>query len=419
MPVAAYLAGLMVLTCGAAQSPLTAEEGAPVIPFEQAGEHIGQTCFVYGRVVLTKNIGSRCFLNFHPDYRHHFTVVINRANYGHFPEPPEKMYEGKDVKVFGRVIEYNGTPEIMVAGPDQITVLTDGFPTPAPRRPAVAATRRKFDGVARIATFNILNLFDGEDDPYHDDEGTPAKPREAIEKVEATIRQMDADVVALQEVENRFYLQRFVDLLLPDMGYNEVVLLEGNDHRGIDVAILSRFPVGPVTSHRHLAFPDGEGKPMSFRRDLLRARIEPPGVQPFDMFVVHLKSKGGVPEASLPIRLGEARAIRRICDALLAERSTARFVICGDFNDTIDSEPIKTIIGTGAGALRPATDRLAAADRITYNREPHRSQIDFVLCSPALAGCLRADSTRIVAGSEATIGSDHNPLVAEFDLRRP
>ncbi|UCG15235.1 MAG: endonuclease/exonuclease/phosphatase family protein [Phycisphaerales bacterium] len=408
---------ILSLTAAAAQSPITAEETAPVISYDQAADYIDRICYVHGRVVNTRNIGSRCFLNFHADFKNHFTVVINQRDFDKFPEPPEVKYLNQNVKVFGRVVEFNGKPEIVVSDPNRITILTEPYRGPTSLPASVKPAKRQFTGAVRIATYNLLNLFDGEDDPYHDDEGTPTKPRDAIEKVAATIRKIDADVLAVQEVENRFYLERVVQALLPDMGYREVVLFEGNDRRGIDVAILSRFPVGPVTSYRHLRFSDGNGVEMSFRRDLLQARIEPPGAEAFEMFVVHLKSKGGGADASLPIRMGEAGQLRKVLDSVLARDARARFVVCGDFNDTLDSEPMRTILGTGPAALRHLADELPEAERVSFNKAPYRSMIDFILASPGMARCYRKGSARILPGTVEDSGSDHNPVMATFDLR--
>ena len=408
---------MLTLAVIAAQSPITEDEMAPVISYDQAGDYIDRICYVCGPVVNTRNIQSRCFLNFHADFKNHFSVVINQRDFDKFPEPPEVKYLNQHIKVFGRVVEFKQRPEIVVSDPDQITILTEPYRGPTTRPATAKPAKREFTGAVRIATYNLLNLFDGEDDPYHDDEGTRTKPRDAIEKVAATIRKIDADVLAVQEVENRFYLDRVVRALLPDMGYREVVLFEGNDRRGIDVAILSRFPVGPVTSYRHLRFPDGNGVEMSFRRDLLRARIEPPGGEPFEVFVVHLKSKGGGVEASLPIRMGEAGQLRKVLDSVLARDAGARFVVCGDFNDTIDSEPMRTILGTGPAALRHLIDDLPEAERISFNKAPYRSMIDFILASPAMARCYRKGSAHILPGTVEDSGSDHNPVMATFDLR--
>jgi len=406
----------LLLVQGAGQAPLSEKGAAPTIPYERAAEFMDRTCYVTGKVVLTRNIGSRCFLNFHEDIATRFTVVINQTDFGKFPEPPETLYRDKDVKVFGRIVEYRGKPEIVVTEPDQIVLLNAPATAPATRPAATRAAAREFTGVVRIATYNVLNLFDDVDDPYTEDEGTPTKPREELETLAATIRAVDADVLALEEVENRGYLERFVGVLLPDMGYDEIVLFEGNNSRGIDVAVLSRFPVGPVTSHRHLKFPASDGKAISFQRDLLRVRIEPPGARPFDVFVTHLKSKEGQDDTGLPIRLGEAAAIRRILDGVLAEAPDARFVLCGDFNDTLDSKPLRTILGEGATALTPRVDDVPEAQRISFNKEPYRSMIDFIFCSPAMSKCYRKGSYRIRQGTVEASGSDHNPVAAEFDL---
>ena len=278
-------------------------------------------------------------------------------------------------------------------------------------------TRPAFDGKVTVATFNVLNLFDEYDDPYHEDEGMRAKPRAQLERLAETIRRIDADVLALQEVENRGCLERVVRELLPDLGYEHVVCFEGNDRRGIDCAVLSRLPIGPVTSHRHLRFRDDSGEIRRFRRDLLAVSVEPVGFESFTVFVVHLKSKRGGAKQTAGLRSAEARAIRRVLDRTLSKDAAARFLICGDFNDTWDSEPMGIIRGSGPGALRGFVGDLAPGE-VTYNRGRYRSVIDFVLASPELSKRYMSKSYRIRSGSVETGGSDHNPVSARFELRR-
>lgn len=428
-----WLCALMWPVVAPAEPPaLTAREAAPKISWRDAGDYLDRDCTVYGKVVLAKKIAGWCFLNFHEDYRSTFTAAIPERLFDKFSKSPDVMYDGQDVAVFGRIVEYKGKPEIIVSGPDDI-VIGATLPDPAagaspdkparpskptePTEPTKPTKPAEFTGTVTVATFNLFNLFDDQDDPYHNDQGTPPKPREQMQRLAETFRKLDADVVALQEVENRGYLQRFVDLLIPDLGYEHLVLFEGNDRRGIDVAVLSRFPVGPVTSYRHLRFPDGNGKMMSFRRDLLQARIEPPGGVAFDLFVVHLKSKRDDDSGkSLAIRMGEARQIRKIFDELLARDPQARFVICGDFNDDRDSQPLKTIIGQGTGALTALLDDLSGEQRITYNKEPYRSTKDYMLASPSMAKRYRPGSARVILGSVSSNGSDHNPVAVIFNM---
>lgn len=412
------LLGLVSTPLWTQTPPLPSEEAAVKIRWTEAADHYDQECLVYGKVVRTKRIEKWCFLNFDPDFRNTFTVAIPQRCLDKFPEPPEEAYADQDIAVLGTIVEYKGKPEIVLCDPQHITVGAT-FPDEAQEPQKTPPPKpRVFDGSCTVASYNVLNLFDDQDDPYHNDESTPPKPREQLEQVAATIRRLDADVLALQEVENRGYLQRFIDTMLPDLGYEHVVLHEGNDLRGIDVAVLSRLPVGPVTSYRHLEFKDGKGQPMSFQRDLLRAHIEPPGTPAFDVFVAHLKSKRGKDtEDSLAVRLGEAGQIRRIFDDLLDADPQARFVLCGDFNDTPDSEPVKTLIGHGRGMLGCFVEDLPPDGRVSYNKEPHRSLIDLILASPAMTTCYRKGSYRIIPGGVSTSGSDHNPVVAVFDLK--
>jgi endonuclease/exonuclease/phosphatase family metal-dependent hydrolase len=195
------------------------------------------------------------------------------------------------------------------------------------------------------------------------------------------------------------------------------VLFEGNDHRGIDVGLISRIPVGEVVSHRHLRFPGAEGQPARFNRDVLTVNLEPPDGQPFQVWVVHLKSNSGGREAAEPIRLAESREVRALLDKELAKDSGARIMVMGDFNDTPESKTISTIVGQGATALWPTLADLKDKSLVSYNEGRYRSIIDFILCSPAMHQAYVPGSFHIPQGSIGTTGSDHNPIVATFRVK--
>src|SRR3954447_8341248 len=74
--------------------------------------------------------------------------------------------------------------------------------------------------------------------------------RSAASAVEATApnaEQIDVDVLAIQEAEDIDTLHEFVRNDLDGL-YPNVVLVEGNDPRLIDVGLLSKLPLGPITS---------------------------------------------------------------------------------------------------------------------------------------------------------------------------
>ena len=396
-----------------AEPIIAADEGVKPIHWSSASEAIGDVAYVCGEVIEVRNIGAITFINFDEQRPAKFVGVVFRDNYGKFPDDLKKLYEGKLVKMRGQITTHRDKPQIVLTGPDQVEIVDQLPATVMPKERVRSAPQ----GQLVVATYNILNLFDDVDSPYHADETTPAKPREELEHVAETIRALDADVIAFQEVESRGYLKRFVDVFLGDMGYDHIVHYEGNDVRGIDVCLVSRVPVGPVATHRHVKFSGPDGRQRQMSRDLLSVTLLQPGKSPLEVWVVHLKSNSGGREFAEPIRLAEAQYIRSQLDQRLAADPEAAIMLMGDFNDNWESPTLKTIVGSGPTALQLPLSEPAIKSLITYNKEPYRSMIDFILCSPALASQYVPDSYRTIPGEVKTSGSDHNPVTARFEWK--
>lgn len=170
-------------------------------------------------------------------------------------------------------------------------------------------------------------------------------------RVAARIAEMDVDVLALQEVEDILTLQQFneQDLL---RRYPYQVLVEGNDQRLIDVALLSRLPIGAVTSWRHAVHPVDVGSPV-FSRDLLEVEILDPrrAGRLFTIFNNHLKSRF-VPFGEDPVAGAAQAAERRRRQAEAAAtiiaartRPDSRYVVVGDMNDPPESPALAPLVG--------------------------------------------------------------------------
>jgi endonuclease/exonuclease/phosphatase family metal-dependent hydrolase len=402
----------IVCRMAAGQTSIRQDEGRPQVLWQEAGQVVGKVALVAGEVIGVPTVGRITFINFDERRPVRFAGVIFEDNLANFPKPPAEMYAGKIVRIRGRVSVFQDQPQIVITSPEQVEVL-DKLPGASDAPRPVARTK---PGQIVIAAYNVLNLFDDVDDPYREDEGTPAKPREELEALAQSIESLGADVIALEEVENRDYLERFVDVFLPHLGYDNVVLFEGNDTRGIDVALISRVPVGEVRSHRHLKFTGSDGSEQHFQRDLLAVTLEPESGPPVQVWVVHLKSKRGDDDAaSAIIRVAEATQIRKLLDAELARDPQARIMVTGDFNDTADSTSIQTIVGAGPTAMWSAMTDLGPEPKVlTYNEGEFKSVIDYMLVSPVLRQRYVKGSFRVPQGSIETTGSDHNPLVATF-----
>ncbi|MFH1018446.1 MAG: hypothetical protein V1798_09730 [Pseudomonadota bacterium] len=98
--------------------PLSAE----TISWEDAAKYVGKEVTVTGTIVAANNTGKVCFLNFDKDYKKSLSVVIFAGNFSKFPPDPEGYYLNKIVEVTGLIKDHNGTPEIIISGPDRIRI---------------------------------------------------------------------------------------------------------------------------------------------------------------------------------------------------------------------------------------------------------------------------------------------------------
>ncbi len=262
----------------------------------------------------------------------------------------------------------------------------------------------------RVMSWNIENFFDVYDDPYTRDQVTkPAYVSKSRQKqIAAVIKEIDADVIALQEVENRYLLQEFVDQYLDGMGY-QVVLVEGNDTRGIDVGLLTRFAIQEVASYQHRRFDSSAGETMSFRRDLLRVRLAPPFDG--DIYVVHLKSQHGDEVADV-VREAEASEITKIMAEVGDGDKNYRAMVVGDFNEVPDMPTLDILRNSGL------TDCMADSEKYSYNKEPYLTRIDYALLTPARqVGLISADILQKLGKHNLEACSDHYPLLMEWSAK--
>jgi predicted extracellular nuclease len=166
------------------------------------------------------------------------------------------------------------------------------------------------------------------------------KPENERRLIADRIKRMDLDVLAVQEVEDIDSLRQFVRDDLDDL-YRHVVLIEGNDPRLIDVGLLSKLPLGGLTSWQHAPDPQDNAHPV-FSRDLLQVEVLSIDRRRklFTVFNNHLKShfvpfNAKDPEAE-KVRANELR--RRQCEVaaqiIAAQtRPNSTFIVLGDMND--------------------------------------------------------------------------------------
>lgn len=98
-----------------------------------------------------------------------------------------------------------------------------------------------------------------------------------------------ADIVILAEVENKRVLE-MLQQRLSEASYMTAKLLEGPDQRGIDVAVLSRFPQLVPASLHPVALP-GSRSTNTETRSILQVNLRGPGEAKVSVFGVHFPSQ--------------------------------------------------------------------------------------------------------------------------------
>ncbi|KAL9654131.1 hypothetical protein ABK040_016477 [Willaertia magna] len=146
------------------------------------------------------------------------------------------------------------------------------------------------------------------------------------------IKDINADVLCLQEVESLLLLDKFNTVYLDDL-YPYTMLIDGNDPRGIDVAILSKYPIENIRSNRA----EKRNNRKVHSRDLLEVDIDLDGSE-LTIFTSHLKSMGGGREETKHIREAQVESIQNRIDKLFQKKPDCNFILCGDFSDKNDEQ---------------------------------------------------------------------------------
>jgi endonuclease/exonuclease/phosphatase family metal-dependent hydrolase len=209
----------------------------------------------------------------------------------------------------------------------------------------------------------------------------------ATENIARVVEAVDADILAVIEAEDRTTLRLFNEQLLPAVGdvpYRHVLLIDGNDDRGIDVGILTGEAYPIVSIRTHIDDTDSQG--LIFSRDCAEYEVALPSGGTLWVLVNHLKSKGfGVQKDNDAKRLRQAKRVRAIYEEHLAAGEDL-VAIVGDFNDTPDSAPLKPLLGNGS-SLRDVSAFAEFDDGGrpgTHGNCTASSKIDYILLSPKL-----------------------------------
>jgi endonuclease/exonuclease/phosphatase family metal-dependent hydrolase len=237
----------------------------------------------------------------------------------------------------------------------------------------------------------------------------------AVMNTGRVIRDVDADILAVIEAENRIVLRQFSDSVLEKVNeevdeavrpYKEIMLIDGNDDRGIDVGLMTKegYTIGLMRSHVHDLTGDVDDDELPddlpadqpvYSRDCPEYAVTTPEGEVIWVLPNHFKSKfGGNDQRSIDKRKAQTIQTRKIYERLRSE-GRDKVIVLGDFNDTPDSEPLQPLLAgsdlrdvsehdlfdTGEFKGREGTNERGMG---TFGLGNDGDKIDYILLSPAL-----------------------------------
>ena len=306
------------------------------------------------------------------------------------PEANEGTFSSFDVsKTNGPRIDWIGCSEDFQVRLARIDRTSRDGRTPSDHFPVIAVLRPASKSSAlRVLSYNI----------HH---GRGVDNKLSLERIAAVIRQADADVVALQEVDQgcgrsdrKLQVQELEKLTGYFGVFGKAIDFDGGEY---GQAVLSRWPIKQSTVHRlpNEQQPNGS---MREQRIVLEA-IVPSEAGTIRFLGTHLD------HSKEDLREQQATAVDRLLDAVsFADTKSIATVLAGDFNDVPKSRTL------GCFEKRWQVEpRIENRNLATYPSESPRTRIDYVAVDQA--GRLVLDSLKVVS---EPLASDHRPVVGEL-----
>ncbi len=362
-------------------------------------------------------------------------IVLDDGSRRRDPTPvPYLLRTGRPPRVGDSVRDV--TAVVNAAGIDRYRL----EPVTAPRLVATnprPAAPPPVGGTLRIATFNVHNYF-----TTLGQRGARSPGQRALQraKLVAALAGLDADAIALQEVENDGMRSEnaLLAALNARLGGN-VYAAVADPARGvggdrIKQAVLYR------PSALELVASASDPRPL-FERAPVAATFRQRGGGVFTLVALHLKSKGGCPAAGdidrgsgcwNLRRSAQAQAVLEFVAHLQRTTGDRDVLLAGDLNSYAAEPPLRLFEGAG---FVDAAHTLPARDRYSYVYAGRSGTLDYLLASPALAPQLAGSAIwHIDADESALVGafghapafvpaprtpyraSDHDPVVVGLAL---
>jgi len=232
----------------------------------------------------------------------------------------------------------------------------------------------------------------------------------ATDNIANIIGLLNTDILCVIEAEDRPGLKLFNKEILTLVNvtpFDHVMLIDGNDDRGIDVGILTKagYEIVRITTHSD----DKDAVGIIFSRDCADYEIKTPNNNTLILLINHLKSKGyGSQADSNAKRLRQATRVREIYDGYI-NKGYQYVAVLGDFNENPGNPPLDPLLRSGS----TLKDTFTHSQFVNPENRPgthgncaKSGRLDYILLSPALWNKVQAcgvERRGIWAGANGTL----------------
>jgi len=183
-------------------------------------------------------------------------------------------------------------------------------------------------------------------------------------------------------------------------------------------AILSRFPI--ISNVKPNIEFHMNGEKHRVNRGIVDAYVATPTGK-VRLLGVHFKSKREIEKYSQEtIRRNEAYTLRKHINDIHSSPETAddKVIVFGDFNDTINSVTLKTVIGStrtlGYCRAIPLFDQYGLNWTHHWKWQDVYSRFDFVLANKRMMPFIIEEKSYVFDTTKYPMASDHRPIVVKF-----
>lgn len=261
-----------------------------------------------------------------------------------------------------------------------------------------------------VMHWNISNAFDTVKDPKKNDTVLSAeKYNDKMSITAGVIKKQMPDIVTLCEVENINVLGD----LAARCGYEYFYLIEGNDPRGIDVAIMSVYEMD-YKSNKDMLTPYPGNPRYKFSRDCVTGQFKTPSGKNFCIITTHLKSSFRDDGKSEMKREAQAKGMLNVIENIYkAEKSEPFLIITGDLNTKRYSSTLQILEKAGLQILNYKEKQ---NDFYTYIYKNEKQDLDYIIVNRKLEKAMKRPKLQTINSKIISDVSDHYPIILEFDL---